>query len=47
MEVLDRIFAGEEEGQSYGRYDNPTRNALADLVNELESERARSPAPRA
>jgi cystathionine gamma-synthase/methionine-gamma-lyase len=37
MEALDRIFGGEEEGQSYGRYDNPTRNALADLVNELES----------
>ena len=37
MEELDRIFAGEQEGQSYGRYDNPTRNALADLVNELES----------
>jgi cystathionine gamma-synthase/methionine-gamma-lyase len=37
MDALDRIFAGEEEGQSYGRYDNPTRNALADLVNELES----------
>ncbi len=36
MDALDRIFAGEEEGQSYGRYDNPTRNALADLVNELE-----------
>ena len=36
MEELDRIFGGEEEGQSYGRYDNPTRNALADLVNELE-----------
>ena len=28
MEALDRIFGGEEEGQSYGRYDNPTRNAL-------------------
>jgi cystathionine beta-lyase/cystathionine gamma-synthase len=36
MDALDRIFGGEEEGQSYGRYDNPTRNALADLVNELE-----------
>ena len=36
MDTLDRIFGGEEEGQSYGRYDNPTRNALADLVNELE-----------
>ena len=37
MDALDRIFGGEEEGQSYARYDNPTRNALADLVNELES----------
>jgi cystathionine beta-lyase/cystathionine gamma-synthase len=37
METLDRILAGDEEGQSYGRFDNPTRNALADLVNELES----------
>lgn len=36
MDALDRIFGGEEEGQSYGRYDNPTRNALAELVNELE-----------
>lgn len=36
MESLDRIFGGEEEGQSYGRYTNPTRDALADLVNELE-----------
>ena len=36
MDALDRIFSGEQEGQSYGRYDNPTRNALADLVNELE-----------
>lgn len=37
MDALDRIFGGEEEGQSYGRYTNPTRDALADLVNELES----------
>jgi cystathionine gamma-synthase/methionine-gamma-lyase len=36
IEALDRVFAGEEQGQSYGRHDNPTRNALADLVNELE-----------
>lgn len=36
MDALDRILGGEEEGQSYGRFDNPTRNALADLVNELE-----------
>jgi len=37
MDALDRILGGEEEGQSYGRFDNPTRNALADLVNELEA----------
>ncbi len=36
MEALDRIFGGEDEGQSYGRYSNPTRDALAELVNELE-----------
>jgi cystathionine gamma-synthase/methionine-gamma-lyase len=36
MESLDRIFGGDEEGQSYGRYANPTRDALAELVNELE-----------
>jgi cystathionine gamma-synthase/methionine-gamma-lyase len=36
MDALDRILGGEE-GQSYGRFENPTRNALADLVNELES----------
>ena len=36
MEALDRIFGGDEEGQSYGRYSNPTRDALAELVNELE-----------
>ncbi|MGA3190444.1 MAG: aminotransferase class I/II-fold pyridoxal phosphate-dependent enzyme, partial [Bryobacteraceae bacterium] len=35
MDALDRILGGEE-GQSYGRFENPTRNALADLVNELE-----------
>lgn len=36
MEALDRIFSGEDDGQSYGRYANPTRDALAGLVNELE-----------
>jgi cystathionine gamma-synthase/methionine-gamma-lyase len=36
MDTLDRVFGGEQAGQSYGRHDNPTRNALADLVNELE-----------
>src|ERR1700693_5919498 len=37
MEQLDRVFALEEKGQSYGRYDNPTRGALEELVQELES----------
>jgi cystathionine beta-lyase/cystathionine gamma-synthase len=36
MEQLDRIFAMEEEGPSYARYDNPTRSALEELVRELE-----------
>lgn len=37
MEQLDRVFGLEEKGASYGRYDNPTRGALEDLVQELES----------
>ena len=37
MAQLDRIFAGEEKGPSYARHDNPTRNALEELVRELES----------
>lgn len=36
MEQLDRVFSREEEGPSYARYDNPTRNALEELVRELE-----------
>jgi cystathionine gamma-synthase/methionine-gamma-lyase len=36
MEQLDRVFAMEEPGPSYARYDNPTRNALEELVRELE-----------
>ena len=36
MAQLDRVFAREEQGPSYARYDNPTVNALQDLVNELE-----------
>src|SRR6185295_392 len=34
---LDRVFALEESGPSYARYDNPTRSALEELVRELES----------
>jgi cystathionine beta-lyase/cystathionine gamma-synthase len=36
MDQLDRIFGREEKGPSYARYDNPTSNALEELVNELE-----------
>jgi len=36
MEQLDRVFGREEQGPSYARYDNPTVNALQELVNELE-----------
>src|ERR1051325_11467110 len=36
MDQLDRVFGREEKGQSYSRYDNPTTNALEDLVTELE-----------
>jgi len=33
---LDRILGHEEQGFSYGRYDNPTRLALEELLRELE-----------
>jgi cystathionine beta-lyase/cystathionine gamma-synthase len=36
MGQLDRVMGREEEGPSYARYDNPTNNALEDLVNQLE-----------
>jgi cystathionine beta-lyase/cystathionine gamma-synthase len=36
MEQLDRVFAREETGPSYARYDNPTTNALEELVRDLE-----------
>ena len=36
MAQLDRVFGREEAGPSYARYDNPTCNALQDLINELE-----------
>lgn len=36
MDQLDRIFGREEAGPSYARYDNPTTNALEELVNDLE-----------
>src|SRR5258705_1529252 len=36
MEQLDRVFAREEAGPSYARYDNPTTSALEALMTELE-----------
>ena len=37
MDQLDRIFAREESGYCYSRYDNPTNAALEELVAEIES----------
>jgi len=37
MEQLDRIFAREEDGPAYGRYDNPTTNAFEEQVKDLEN----------
>jgi cystathionine gamma-synthase/methionine-gamma-lyase len=37
IEQLDRVLGREEEGASYGRYDNPTRSALEELMRELEN----------
>lgn len=34
---LDRVFAKEMPGQSYGRYSNPTNEALEELVTSLEA----------
>ena len=34
---LDRVMGREEEGFSYGRYDNPTAAALESLMTDLES----------
>jgi cystathionine beta-lyase/cystathionine gamma-synthase len=36
MEQLDRIFAREEEGYCYSRYDNPTNAALEEAVCSME-----------
>ncbi len=36
MDQLDRIFDLQEQGPSYARYDNPTRNALEEVMRELE-----------
>jgi cystathionine beta-lyase/cystathionine gamma-synthase len=35
-EQLDRVFAEEEAGFCYSRYDNPTREALEDVMTALE-----------
>ncbi len=37
MEQLDRVFAREEDGYCYARYDNPTNAALEELVTSLEN----------
>lgn len=36
IEQLDRVFAREEQGYSYARYDNPTNAALEELLTALE-----------
>jgi cystathionine gamma-synthase/methionine-gamma-lyase len=36
MNDLDRVFGNEMPGQSYGRYGNPTSDALEELVTSLE-----------
>src|SRR5262249_35810844 len=37
MQQLDRVFAQEEAGYCYSRYDNPTNAALEELVTQMES----------
>lgn len=37
MEQLDRVFAREEEGYCYARYDNPSSAALEELLTSLEN----------
>ncbi|HLY19840.1 MAG TPA: aminotransferase class I/II-fold pyridoxal phosphate-dependent enzyme [Bryobacteraceae bacterium] len=37
MEELDRVFAHEDPGYCYSRYDNPTNAALEELAAALES----------
>jgi len=37
MEQLDRVFARQEPGYAYARYDNPTNSALEELVTALEN----------
>jgi cystathionine beta-lyase/cystathionine gamma-synthase len=35
-ETLDRVFGHEEEGYSYARYNNPTSEALEELITALD-----------
>ena len=37
MDQLDRVFGREEQGPSYARYGNPTREALEELVNDSKA----------
>lgn len=37
MEQLDRILGQEEQGYCYARYDNPSSNALEELITSLEN----------
>jgi cystathionine gamma-synthase/methionine-gamma-lyase len=37
MEKLDRIFAQEDSGYCYSRYENPTSSALEELMTALEN----------
>jgi len=37
MEELDRVFAREEPGYCYARYDNPSNSALEELAASLEA----------
>jgi cystathionine gamma-synthase/methionine-gamma-lyase len=36
LETIDRVFAHEEHGYAYSRYDNPTNAALEEAVSALE-----------
>jgi cystathionine gamma-synthase/methionine-gamma-lyase len=36
LDELDRVFGKEMPGQSYGRYSNPTNDALEELIANLE-----------
>jgi cystathionine beta-lyase/cystathionine gamma-synthase len=42
IETTDRVLAGEEQGYSYARYDNPTVRAFEEALISLEAPEARS-----